>query len=183
LARITWANRPRRVSERFLDPAGWIQVRAIPTPVSVSCTLNLVPSVGLSLNHHTLAAIAFTLNRMAETATHTSNHLPGPQTVVLSIHSIQLGLAVIISCLDVYGVHYISHNVLVCSLIIASGPVCLEKAKIADFFSSPLVPSQCASISSCHNVAFGSSTAPTSLVLTMSGCLCSGSSIFHFSHT
>jgi hypothetical protein len=39
---------------------------------------------------------------------------------MLFIHSLQLGLSVIVTCLDVYGVHYIPYNILICSLIIAS---------------------------------------------------------------
>jgi hypothetical protein len=103
-----------------LSDSIWIQIGAISILVSVSTTLDLSPRVGSSLDHSTLTAVVFARIIMAETAAHTPSQLPGPQAIILSIHSLQLGLAIIILCLDVYGVHYIPHHVLACSLIIAS---------------------------------------------------------------
>jgi hypothetical protein len=57
---------------------------------------------------------------MSETATQIRSNLPEPQAAILFIHGVQLGLSVIVTCLDIYGVHYIPYNILVCSLIIAS---------------------------------------------------------------
>jgi hypothetical protein len=112
----------------------WIQVRAIPTLVSVSYNLIFSPRAGSTIDRSTLTAVGFARSKMAETTTQRPKKLPEPQAIILLIHSSQLGLAVIVSCLDIYGVHYIPYNVLFCSLIIASGSVCLERQTLLTLF-------------------------------------------------
>jgi hypothetical protein len=117
-----------------LSDSVWIQVQAIPTLVSVTYNLISLPRAGSTIDRPTLTAVGFARSKMAETTIQGPKKLPEPQAIILSIHSSQLGLAVIVSCLDVYGIHYIPYNVFFCSLIIASGSVCLERQTLLTLF-------------------------------------------------
>lgn len=52
--------------------------------------------------------------------TPTQIKLPEPNAIMRGIHFLQLTIAIIVLCLDVYGVHLEPYNALVCSCIAVS---------------------------------------------------------------